>query len=246
MEKLGDVKAHIHFIGILGSGCYPLACLFASRGYTVTGSDVSLKENMRTDSSGITVTRPSGDIPAGATMAVYSLAIDEGDPEILSARSRGIPLFSRAQLLGALMSMYSVRISVSGSHGKSTTTAVIEHILSVAALPHTAISGALLSTGTAYTDGGDVFLAEACEYKDSFLSLSPTHQIITSVELDHTDYFPTLGAIEASFLRAARQAHTVIINLDDPVCAEIIKTLYADKITPITDSDISFSKSENG
>ena len=213
----------IHFIGILGSGCYPLARLLSARGYRVTGSDAALTDTYTDESSiGLVLSGP----PHGTAMAVYSLAISESDPEILSARSRGIPLVSRAQLLGALMSLYPVRISVSGSHGKSTTTAIAEHILSLSGLPHTAVSGALLATGSAYTDdGGDIFLAEACEYKDSFLCLRPTHQIITSVELDHTDYFDSLDAIRASFLTAAGQADTVIINCDDTVAAGIAREL---------------------
>lgn len=238
----------MHFIGVLGSGCYPLACLMSSRGYTVTGSDSSARADSYTDSSGLRVTRPLAELPSGVTLSVYSLAIDESDPEILSALSRGIPLISRAQLLGALMSMHSVRISVSGSHGKSTTTAAAEHILSVAAISHVAISGALLNTGIAYTDGGgDIFLAEACEYKDSFLSLCPTHQIITSVELDHTDYFPSLSAIRSSFLHAAERADTVIINADDPVAMGIAEELLrAEKasITKPTEQDTAVRENE--
>ena len=121
---------------------------------------------------------------------------------------------------------YLVRISVSGSHGKSTTTALIEHILSTDSRLHTAVSGATLASGETFIDGGgDIFLAEACEYKDSFLSLCPTHQLISSVELDHTDYFTSIDHIRSSFLRAAEAADTVIINADDPVASGIAEEL---------------------
>ena len=219
------MEGGIHFAGILGSGCYPLAQLLRARGYTVSGTDSAAASDFYQDSHGIRIWR-GATLPAGTKLLVYSLAIDSGDAVITEAQARGIPLVSRAQLLGALMSAYRVRVSVSGSHGKSTTTAIIQHVLQCASVRHTAISGATLSTGAVYTDGGgEVFVTEACEYKDSFLSLCPTHQIITSVELDHTDYFPTIEDIRRSFLTAARRCHTLIINLDDPVSADIVAEL---------------------
>ena len=206
----------------MGSGCYPLARLLSGRGFSVSGTDASAECESYTDADGIRVWRERSTLPEGTTMAVYSLAISPDDALVLDAKKQGIVLVSRAQLLGALMSAYPVSISVSGSHGKSTTTAIIDHILTRAGRAHTAVSGALLSTGAAYTDGGgDVFLAEACEYKDSFLCLAPTHQIITSVELDHTDYFATLADIKRSFLIAAERAHMTLINADDKVASEI-------------------------
>ena len=230
-KKIEDIKGTVHFIGALGSGCYPLAKLLRARGYTVTGSDASVHVGY-TDSDGIELTPPQRELSGSVELAVYSLAISEDDPEILSARRRGVMLISRAQLLGALMSLYRVRISVSGSHGKSTTTALIESILASEGLKHTAVSGAKLATGATYCDsGGDVFLTEACEYKDSFLCLCPTHQIITSVELDHTDYFDSLESIRSSFLVAARMAQVVIINCDDPVARSI-----ADELSGRTES----------
>ena len=209
-------------MGILGSGCYPLAKMLSERGYTVSGSDSGARAEYYTDSAGISIWRKRDTIPDGATIVVYSLAIDEGEAEILDAKRRGIALLSRAQLLGALMSHSRTRISVSGSHGKSTTTAIIEHVLATAGREYTAISGASLHSGMAYADcGSDLFLAEACEYKDSFLCLCPTHQLITSVELDHTDYFASLEAIAHSFYLAASRAQTVILNADDSTSAEI-------------------------
>lgn len=225
---LKDVKASIRFIGILGSGMYPLASLLKVRGYAVAGSDARC-DAAYTDRFGIPISRPDGAGWGRVDLAVYSLAIDASDPEIAYAKSHGIPLISRAQLLGAIMLGYRSRISVSGSHGKSTTTALIEHILSVAGLSPIAVSGASLSSGATYKDGiGDVFVTEACEYKDSFLSLCPTHQIITSVELDHTDYFTDLSHIRSSFISAARLAECVILNRDDPIALSIAEELLSE------------------
>ena len=204
-----------------------MAQLLRGRGYTVTGTDSAAASDFYRDSHGIQIWR-GATLPEDTKLLVYSLAIDSGDAVIKAAYTRGIPLISRAQLLGALMSAYLVRVSVSGSHGKSTTTAIAQHIFQCTGIAHTAISGATLASGRAYTDGGDVFITEACEYKDSFLSLCPTHQIITSVELDHTDYFPTLADIRRSFLTAAERCETLIINLDDTVSAGIVAELKGD------------------
>ena len=221
MEK-DDAK--IHFVGILGSGMYPLARLLLGRGYRVSGSDDAAQSDGYTDGYGIVITKPRAYVDA--SVIVYSLAVDEENPEIAYAKSRGIPLVSRAQLLGAMMQKSGVRIAVSGSHGKSTTTAIIDHVLRFSGLSHTTVTGAQLSDGDALYDvGGDVFLAEACEYKDSFLCLCPSHLIITSVELDHTDYFQNMGMIRASFLTAAKKADTVLLNADDPGCEAIRQAL---------------------
>ena len=242
---LKDVKGSIRFIGILGSGMLPLACLLLGRGYFVSGYDRRAEGEDVELAPGIELSSYTDVDFDKISLAVYSLAIDENDAEIIAARSHGIPLISRAQLLGALMNEARVRISVSGSHGKSTTTAIIEHILAVAEKSHTAVSGATLHAGKTYIDGGgDIFLAEACEYKDSFLRLNPTHQLITSVELDHTDYFSSLDDIRASFLTAAERAEVALINIDDRVSRGITEELM-EKGGEHTKNVITYGKSED-
>lgn len=231
ISALKDVKSSIHFVGILGSGMYPLARLLSWRGYRISGSDDNAPPTPYTDERGIRITRPRGELDRDTGLVVYSLAIDEKNADIQRAKGNALPLISRAQLLGAVMDGYKTRISVSGSHGKSTVTALIDHILSVSGVLHTAVCGARLASGESYTDGkGDIFVAEACEYKDSFLRLSPTHQLITSVELDHTDYFSSIDSIYASFTRAAENANTVILNCDDAGAEEIASRLHGKNI----------------
>lgn len=229
---LKDVKGSVHFIGVLGSGMLPLAELLRNRGYSVSGSDRAATPKATTS---FPVFRHTDISRQRVDLAVYSLAVDDSDPEIKSAATLGVPLISRAQLLGYLMSGYKTRISVSGSHGKSTVTALIDAILAEANMAHTAVSGATLSGGVRFRDGGgEIFLTEACEYKDSFLRLCPTHQLINGVELDHTDYFDSLEHIRASFMRAARMAGTVLINTDDKVASgiadELICGSYSGKV----------------
>ena len=203
---------------------YPLARLFASRGYVVSGSDDNAKYEYYKDDYGITLGKPRESIECD--IGIYSLAIDESNTEICRLRALGIPLVSRAQLLGAVMSSFKTRIAVSGSHGKSTTTAAIDHILCSSATPHTTVSGAALSSSESLFDGGgEIFVAEACEYKNSFLRLCPSHQIITSVELDHTDYFSDLDMLKASFLRSVSGVDVALINIDDQGAYEIYAAL---------------------
>lgn len=246
ISLLKDVKRTVRFIGVLGSGMLPLALIMRERGYRVSGYDRGIASTLLPSiEAGQRVSTIAQLINAGVdlcshkdadwdtvSVAVYSLAFDENDEEILAAKSHGVLLISRAQLLSALMSDGKTRISVSGSHGKSTTTAIIDHILTHANKSPTTVSGARLSSGLSYSLGsGDIFLAEACEYKDSFLRLYPTHQIITSVELDHTDYFPSLNAYRESFLTAGRHAETVIINRDDAIAASIADELKKESNT---------------
>ena len=133
ISALKDVKNQIRFVGILGSGMYPLAKLLFKRGYSVSGSDDNAYTDSYTDEYGITVDRPKNELDPQVRLVVYSLAIDVENPEISYAILHGIPLISRAQLLGAVMSEYGTRISISGSHGKSTTTALIDYIFKTAA-----------------------------------------------------------------------------------------------------------------
>ena len=155
-------KCSLHFVGILGSGMYPLARILASRGYSVSGFDDNAEVDLYTDPYGITV-QGSGALPQ-CDIVIYSLAVSEDNRQIQEAISRGVSLISRAQLLGALMSDYRVRIAVSGSHGKSTTTALIDSILASSHMPRTTVSGASLPCGEHFVYVGvDIFLAEACE-----------------------------------------------------------------------------------
>lgn len=208
----------IYFLGVRGEGMKPLAILAHSLGYSVGGSDA---RGAASDSqlSSILEVRSVTD----SELVVYSLAIDEADAELVLAGSLGIPCISRAELLGALMLSYRWRVGVSGSHGKSTTTAAIDAIFSHAGIPLTTVPGAELSDGThVRIEGRDTFVFEACEYKDSFLALFPSLLVITGVELDHTDYFCSLSHIADSFLRAAEKAErAVLLNIDCPTLRAI-------------------------
>ncbi len=221
-------KKRIFFVGIGGIGVRGIAHFLRSRGYEVGGSD-------RVESEAAVALRAAG-IPVsvghakehirGYEILVYTLAIDESNPELCAAREAGIPVYSRADVLGYLMSLYPVRIAVAGMHGKSTVTAMLAAILREGGKDPAVISGAPLSDGeeSFFLGGGEIILAEACEYKDSFLCLSPTVAIVLNAEEEHPDYFHSgkevcrsfsafLQGAETAILPAARQA---VALLPDP------------------------------
>lgn len=213
----------VFFVGIGGIQMEALALLLHQRGYVVRGSDREQSAaTVRLTSAGIPVSiGHRAENVKGADCVFYTLAVDSENPELVAARCAGIPLFSRADLLGALMKEAPTRIAVAGMHGKSTATAMFAAILSAAGTQPTVVGGAPLAPkGGAYLlGGGEIFLCEACEYRDSFLCLDPTVAIILNTEWEHTDYFKSASAVARSFSRFASGAGTVI--LPDHGCADI-------------------------
>ncbi len=213
-----DKAKKLHFAGIGGISMSTIALLAQKRGYAVTGSDRAESEAVKKlAAGGIPVT--VGHLPAsveGKDAVIYTAALGMDNPELARAAQLGIPLISRGEFLGWLMCAYNTRIGVSGTHGKTTTTSMISHLMIEAGYDPTVANGAILpAIGSAYRPGGDdYFVYEACEYKDSFLSFEPSIAVITNIELDHTDYFDSIEAIIASFQKAIAPSHAVVANLD--------------------------------
>lgn len=201
--------ADIYFCGIGGIGTSALAELLFAQGVSVRGSDVARGDAARRlEALGIPVlyTQTAENITnAPPDLFVYSMSISEDNPEYLAALHSGVPAVSRAELLGAVMKDYGKAVTVSGSHGKSTVTAMIGSILSEAGAEPTVISGSDLGGGSSLRLGKrDFLVAEACEYCDSFLKLFPTHALLLNVDFDHADYFGSLDDVCRSFALAAR------------------------------------------
>lgn len=239
MENNGticDRKRRVHFIGVGGVGMYALARLALEFGYNISGSDTSpslYTENLISLGAKIFYTHSESNIPDGVSEVVYSLAIAHDNPELTSARKRDIPTFSRAEFLGNLMKSYAHPIGVSGSHGKSTTTAMIYHILSKLGKNPTALVGAPLCGGMPYAGGGrDILVYEGCEYRDSFLKFHPSVVAVTNIELDHTDYFSSLDDIKHSFLMCINRAEKLaVINIDDENSASLMPLIDVKTVT---------------
>ncbi len=201
---------HVHFIGIGGISMSGLAAVLLQRGFTVSGSD--MRESPLTKwltGLGASVSYPqsAGNLKDGIDLVVYTAAIHPDNPEFAAAQAKGLPMLSRAELLGQLMNNYSSSVAVAGTHGKTTTTSMLSHIMMKCELDPTISVGGILPSigGNVRIGASEHFLTEACEYTNSFLSLFPTLGIILNIEKDHLDFFKDLEDIRRSFRRFAEQ-----------------------------------------
>ncbi len=212
--------AHIHFIGIGGISMSGLASVLLNLGYSVSGSDSKRSDlTAALEAKGCKISYPQSadNITEGTDAVVYTAAIHPDNPEFAQAKALGLYMLTRAELLGVIMSKYSESVAISGTHGKTTTTGMLSHVLMEADKdPIISIGGILPSIGSNIRIGnGDTFITEACEYTDSFLSLFPKYSIILNVEAEHLDYFKTYENVRASFAKFASQtSDTVVINGD--------------------------------
>ena len=182
---------NIHCIGIGGIGLSGIAEILLSRGHHVTGSDMresDITEKLIGDGARIYLGHQAKNVE-GADLVVYTVAVGDDNPELARAKELGIPTITRAQALGALMEEYDSSIAISGTHGKTTTTAMIALVLKNAGKDPTISVGGNLDEigGNFYVGGMDYFVTEACEYRDSFLELKPNIEIILNIDSDHLD-----------------------------------------------------------
>lgn len=192
----------LHFIGAAGNGMAPIAYLCNAIGYIITGTDAQGERATADATHGSVRFLAEGEpIPEDTAAVVYSYAVGKNHSGLREAEIKGIPCFSRAEFLGMLAERYPVRIAVAGMHGKSSTVGMCCRILCAAGKNPTVISGADLGEGTGgcRIGGREIFLAETCEYRDAFLSFSPTHAAVLNMEWEHVDYFRTPEAVYASF-----------------------------------------------
>jgi len=225
-----DAKKPIFFIGIGGISMSALAVILNSDGFVVRGSDFKESEVTRDlEAKGIEVAiGHSAENVKDPSLCVYTAAIKEDNPELIKARSLGIPVIERAVLVGAIMKRYKNAIAVAGTHGKTTTTSMVTEILLAADLDPTVLVGGMLSSiGGNLRDGGrDYLVTEACEYCRSFLKFSPTLSIILNVEEDHLDYFKDINDIIdcfSDFAELTPDAGAVVVNYDDQEAIAAVK-----------------------
>jgi len=223
-------KGHIHIVGIGGAGMSPIARVLLGRGYTVSGSDRQL--NPITDAlahDGATIfSGHSAANVAGAQLVLISSAIPPDNPEVAAANTAVIPVLKRREALGALTDGYDV-IAVAGTHGKTTTTALITHLLiETGHDPTYIVGGIMLNTGTnAGVGKSNWFVIEADEYDYMFLGLRPKIAVITNIEHDHPDIFPTLEGVLKSFREFVRN-----IRIDGTLVLVNSVELIDDTINP--------------
>ena len=220
LEKYFVPGAHVHLVGIGGVSMRPLGLVLKGMGVHVTGSDMN--SSVSTDeliAKGITVhIGHRAENISGAACIVRTAAAHNDNPEIAAARMAGIPVFERAEAWGVIMRAYKNAVCVSGTHGKTTTTSMVTHILMQAQWDPTVMIGGdlpLLHAGHRVGQG-DTIVLESCEYCDSFLNFFPTLAVILNVEADHLDYFKDLADVQKSFRAFAQlSAGGVLANGDD-------------------------------
>ena len=195
---------HIHFIGIGGISMSGLAEILLEEGFTISGSDSKesdLTKTLAAKGATIFYGQKAANIIPGIDLVVYTAAIHEDNEEFVQAKTQGIPMLSRAELLGQIMDNYEKSIAVAGTHGKTTTTSMISHILLEAHTDPTITVGGILPAigGNLRVGSSPFFLSEACEYTNSFLNFRPKYSIILNVEAEHLDFFKDLADIRHSF-----------------------------------------------
>ncbi len=226
---------NIHFIGIGGSGMCPLAEILNSEEFNITGSDMNESDTLeRIREYGIKVYMShSSENVKDVDLIVYSAAIKASNPELVYASEHNIPVMERCDMLGVVTSRYTRSIAVSGTHGKTSTTAMITQVLIGSGFNPSAIIGGKLPYigGNSYIGESDIIVCEACEYVNSFLSLTPAISIILNVDADHLDFFKDLDDIKKSFNNFARQtSKLLIVNGDDKNSRDAIKDIDTKKI----------------
>lgn len=229
----------IHFIGIGGISMSGLAEILLRAGFPVSGSDAqgsALTERLADLGARICIGQRAENLGEDCGLVVYTAAIREDNPELREARARCLPLLTRAELLGEIMANYRRSIAVAGTHGKTSTTSMLSHILlSAGEDPTISVGGILPAIGGNIRVGRhDIFLAEACEYTNSFLSLAPTVGIILNVDADHLDFFKDLDDIAASFRKFAEKIPaegTLVIGTKTSHLSEITEGLPCRVVT---------------
>ncbi|MCS7087684.1 MAG: UDP-N-acetylmuramate--L-alanine ligase [Thermoflexales bacterium] len=226
MSLLGE---HVHILGIGGAGMSAIARVLHARGVCLSGDD-------RVDSPALAALRAEG-IPVfvghdpahleGVTLVVPSSAVPKDEPELCEARQRGIPVWHRGDLLAALLEG-KLSVAVAGTHGKSTTTAMLATIFTEAGLDPSFIIGATpINLGTnARAGSGDLFVLEADEYDHTFLRFRPNVAIITNVEFDHPDTFADADALVdafAQFARSVPREGLIVACADDDGCVAALQ-----------------------
>jgi UDP-N-acetylmuramate--alanine ligase len=194
----------VHFVGIGGAGMSGIAEVLLTLGYQVTGSDARRNEAVeRLERLGAKLfTGHAAGHVEGAQVVVYSSAVARDNPELQAARQRGIPVIPRAEMLAELMRVKS-GIAIAGTHGKTTTTSMVGAVLAEAGFDPTIVVGGRVTAlgANARLGQGEFLVAEADESDGSFLKLTPTIAVVTTIDAEHLDYYRDLTAIRETFLQ---------------------------------------------
>jgi UDP-N-acetylmuramate--alanine ligase len=234
--NLNEIK-RVHFIGIGGIGMSALARFFLREGKQVSGSDRAesqITQALEKEGVEFFPEQVASNITSGIDMVVYTEAMSEEQEEMKAARALGVPMMNYFEALGLVANEYYL-IAVSGTHGKTTTTAMLIDILEEAGLDPTAVVGSLRSkTGSNFRGGKSKYaIVEACEYKRDFLHLKPDILVITNIEFEHVDYYKDLADVQDAFHSLAAMVPEdgfVVANLADQNVFPVVKDILAEVV----------------
>ena len=243
---------HVHFIGIGGISMSGLAEILMKEVFTVSGSDnkeSSLTDHLTDKGAVIFYGQKASNIIDGINVVVYTAAIHEDNEEFMEAKRQGLPMLSRAELLGQLMTNYDTPIAVSGTHGKTTTTSMLSHIFLAGDMDPTISVGGILKAihGNIRVGSSGLFVTEACEYTNSFLHFFPKISVILNIDADHLDFFKDLDDIRHSFRLFAEllpEDGTLVINGDIENLSYITDGLACRVVTFGREASLDYSASD--
>ena len=244
-----ETPIHVHFIGIGGISMSGLAEILLKEGFTISGSDnkeSALTDHLEQMGAKVFYGQKASNIIPGIDVVVYTAAIHPDNEEYAEAVRQKLPMLTRAELLGQLMTNYDMPIAISGTHGKTTTTSMLSHILLAGELDPTISVGGILKTigGNIRVGDSEYFVTEACEYTNSFLHFFPKIGVILNIDEDHLDFFKDLADIRNSFHRFAKllpKDGTLVINDNIPDLEEITADLDCRVIRYGNDSSLDYS-----
>jgi len=215
-----DHVKKIHFIGIGGVGVSAIARMARLKGIKVTGSDLSMNkmaERIKTIHGKIFIGQKRENITKNIDLVVYSPAITENNPELIRAKELNIPIYSYPEILG-LISKDMYTVAVAGTHGKTTTTSMLAELFIYGNLDPTVVVGGLLKKqeDNFVLGQSKYFIVEACEYKESFLNLTPDVLIILNIDNDHLDYYGNIDNVQNAFAKIiAKTKEYIVCDLND-------------------------------
>lgn len=229
-DFLKDKNKKVHFMGIGGVSMSGLAEILLKRGYKVSGSDRQSSDSVvKLISMGadIHIGQVAENITDDIDLVVYTAAISPDNPEFIEAQRRNIPMMDRAEFLGKVMLGHKYNVAVAGTHGKTTTTSMLAHIVLAAELDPTILVGGNLDVinGNVKTGESEYFITEACEYKASFLRFFPYIGIILNVDADHLDFYKDIEDIKRTFnkfIDIIPEDGFLVCNTDDANVREIL------------------------
>lgn len=195
----------IHFVGIGGIGMSALARYLIDANWTVSGSDrcdSDIVKQLSELGATVHIGHSADNVPDNCLLVVYTSAVPADNIELVCARARGCTVILREQLLGQIFNSYSTRVAVCGTHGKTTTTAMLDYVLRHIGIRHTAFIGGMpVDNHCNCSSGGRVVVAEACEYRESFLHLFANIVVCLNIEWDHPDYYSNIAHMYKAYGR---------------------------------------------